>query len=86
MPIRNNEYIHQVKSRVISCGCFTSKRLSCDYPAEFKQCACNKIDTIVCNQKSNRKFDMLNTAFTCKMSAVGTAQPSNFSLCSKMKP
>lgn len=29
---------------------------------------------------------MLNAAFICKMSAVETAQLSNFSLCSKMKP
>lgn len=63
-----------------------SKRLNCNYPAEFKQCACNKTDAVACNQKTNRKFDMLNAAFICKMSAVETAQPSNFSLCSTMKP
>ena len=80
-----NTYI-KWRVRVISCGCFTSKRLSSDYPAEFKQCTGNKTDGIACNQKSNRKFDMLNTAFICKMSAVETAQPSNFSLCCKMKP
>lgn len=84
-PETMNTYI-KWRVRVISCGCFTSKKLNCDYPAEFKQCACNKTDAVVCNQKSNRKFDVLNAAFICKMSAVETAQPSNFSLCSKMKP
>lgn len=44
--------------------------------------ACNKTDAIICNQK----FDVPNAAFICKMSAVETAQPSNFSLCSEMKP
>lgn len=29
---------------------------------------------------------MLSAAFICKMCAVKTARPSNFSLCSKMKP
>lgn len=72
--------------RVISCGCFTSKRLNRDYPAELKQCACNKTGAVVCNQKSKRKFGMLNVVFICKMSPVETDQPSNFSLCSKMKP
>lgn len=80
-----NTYI-KWRVRVISCGCFTSKRLNCDYPAEFKQCACNRTDAVACNQKSNRKFDVFNAAFICKVSAVATAQPSNFSLCSKTKP